>query len=132
MSKQPARAKSDKTQAHEKRLEGFHERLVAHPENADLDPELAKLVDSLLDFYRRTAKPQWWALFDRREAELEELLDEPEVIAGLYSPEYVGEGVLLVVLANGLQEGWIPGLPRTVTPDWIELSKVRVSYLGTN
>jgi predicted RecB family nuclease len=91
-SKQPARAKSDKTLEHEKRLEDFHERLVAHPENLNLDPELAKLVDSLLDFYRRAAKPQWWALFDRREAELEELIEEPEVIAGLYDPEYVGEG----------------------------------------
>lgn len=91
-SKQPARAKSDKTQAHERHLEEFHERLVARPENAVLDPELANLVDSLLDFYRRAAKPQWWALFDRREAELEELLEEPEVIAGLHSPEYVGEG----------------------------------------
>ncbi|NMF91054.1 TM0106 family RecB-like putative nuclease [Aromatoleum petrolei] len=91
-SKQPARAKSDKTQEHEKLLEEFHERLVAHPENPDLDPELAKLIDSLLDFYRRAAKPQWWALFDRREAELEELIEEPEVIGGLYDPEYVGEG----------------------------------------
>ena len=91
-TKQPARSKSDKTLDHEKLLEEFHERLVAHPENKDLDPELAKLVDSLLDFYRRAAKPQWWALFDRREAELEGLLEEPEVIAGLYDPEYVGEG----------------------------------------
>jgi len=91
-SKQPARGKSDKTLAHEQRLEEFHERLVAHPENPDLDPELAKLVDSLLDFYRRAAKPQWWAIFDRREMDLEELIEDPEVIAGLYNPEYVGEG----------------------------------------
>lgn len=91
-SKQPARGKSDKTLAHEQRLEEFHERLVAHPENPDLDPELAKLVDSLLDFYRRAAKPQWWAIFDRREAELEDLVEDPEVIAGLHDPEYVGEG----------------------------------------
>ena len=91
-SKQPARAKSDKTVEHELRLERFHERLVANPENRDLDPELANLVDSLLDFYRRAAKPQWWAIFDRREADLEDLIEDPEVIAGLYDPEYVGEG----------------------------------------
>lgn len=91
-SKQPARAKSDKTLAHEELLEEFHKRLVAHPENPDLDPELAELVDSILDFYRRAAKPQWWALFDRREAELEDLLEEPEVIAGLHDPEYTGGG----------------------------------------
>jgi uncharacterized protein len=91
-SKQPARAKLDKTVVHEKRLEEFHERLVAHPENPDLDQELAGLVDSVLDFYRRAAKPQWWAIFDRREAELEDLVEDPEVIAGLHDPEYVGEG----------------------------------------
>lgn len=91
-SKQPVRAKSDKTLEHEQLLEEFHDRLIANPENPNLDPELAKLVDSLLDFYRRAAKPQWWALFDRREAELEELLEEPEVIAGLHSPEFAGEG----------------------------------------
>lgn len=91
-SKEPARAKSDKTVDHEKRLEEFHERLVARPENPDLDPELAGVVDSVLDFYRRAAKPQWWAIFDRREAELEDLVEDPEVIAGLHDPEYVGEG----------------------------------------
>ena len=91
-SKQPARGTSDKTLAHEERLEEFHDCLVTHPVNHDLDPELAKLVDSILDFYRRAAKPQWWAIFDRREAELEDLVEDPEVIAGLYDPEYVGEG----------------------------------------
>lgn len=91
-SKQPARGKSDKTLAHEERLEEFHDCLVTHPVNYDLDPELAKLVDSILDFYRRAAKPQWWAIFDRREAELEDLVEDPEVIASLYDPEYVGEG----------------------------------------
>lgn len=91
-SKQPARGKSEKTQSHERRLEELHERLVANPENPALDPDLAGLVDSILDFYRRAAKPQWWAIYDRREADLEELLEDPEVIAGLYGPEYVGEG----------------------------------------
>jgi uncharacterized protein len=91
-SSQPARGRSDKTLAHEKRLEAFHDRLVANPENPGIDPELAGLVNSLLDFYRRAAKPQWWAIFDRREMELEELIEDPEVIAGLYDPGYVGEG----------------------------------------
>lgn len=36
-AKQPARAKSDKTVVHEKRLEEFHERLVTRPENPDLE-----------------------------------------------------------------------------------------------
>lgn len=90
--KKPAKAKSDKTVLHEQRLEALHDVLVAHPTNPNLDPELAELVDSLLDFYRRAAKPQWWALFDRQDAEFEDLVEEPEVIAGLHSPEESGEG----------------------------------------
>ncbi|MXR36114.1 TM0106 family RecB-like putative nuclease [Craterilacuibacter sinensis] len=86
------RSKSDKTLEHEQRLETFHQRLLVRPENPSLDPELANLVDSLLDFHRRAAKPQWWALFERQEADLSDLMEEPEVIAGLYGPEYVDDG----------------------------------------
>lgn len=91
-TKKPARQKSDKTINHEAELERFHERLIAHPENPALDPELANLIDSLLDFYRRAAKPAWWSLFDRQDAEFEDLLEDPEVIAGLHSPEWMGPG----------------------------------------
>lgn len=90
--KKPERQKSDKTIELENQLADFHRRLVTHPEYKAIDPELAMLVDQLLDFHRRAEKPAWWALFDRREAELEDLLDDSEVIAGLHNPEYVGEG----------------------------------------
>ncbi len=91
-TKKPPRAKSDKTADHERLLEDFHRRLVTHPENTDLDPEIAGLIDALLDFYRRAAKPQWWAIFDRAEAEIEDLMEESEVIAGLVAPEWVDFG----------------------------------------
>ena len=90
--KKTARPKSDKTAEFEATLESFHQRLVTHPENPSLDPDLAKLIDSLLDFYRRSAKPAWWALFERQEAEFEVLVEDPEVIAGLHSPEWVDSG----------------------------------------
>ena len=90
--KKPVKAKSDKTIEHEARLEDFHRRLIVHPENQNLEPELASLIDSLLDFYRRSAKPAWWALFERQQAEFEDLIEDPEVVAGLNSPELVGSG----------------------------------------
>jgi uncharacterized protein len=91
-AKQTAKPKSDKTVEHEAKLARFHERLITHPENPSLDPSLAELIDQLLDFYRRAEKPLWWSLFDRQGAEFEDLLEDPEVIAGLHSPEFAGGG----------------------------------------
>ena len=42
-----------------------------------------ELTAQLLDFHRRCDKPQWWAIFNRQDAALEELLDDTEAIAGL-------------------------------------------------
>ena len=93
LGNKPAKPASDKTVKLESDLERFHQRLITHPENADLDPELAALVDSLLDFYRRAAKPAWWAIFDRQEAEYEVLIEDLEVIAGLNMPQEIGDSV---------------------------------------
>lgn len=90
--KKPARDKSDKTVELEEQLANFHRRLVTHPENPAIPTELSELVYYLLDFHRRTDRPAWWALFDRQEADFDELLESPEVFAGLNSPEYIGEG----------------------------------------
>ena len=90
--KKPARNKSDKTLELEIKLDSYHRRLIAHPENPSLNPDLAELINSLLDFHRRTAKPAWWSLFERQDAEFEALLEDPEVIAGLHAPELVGDG----------------------------------------
>lgn len=87
-----ARAKSDNIIRLEAELESYHRRLITHPENPSLDPELAKLIDSLLDFHRRAAKPAWWSLFERQDAGFDELLEDPEVIAGLHAPELIGSG----------------------------------------
>ena len=91
-SKKPARQKSDKTIAHEEKLAQFYRRLITHPENLALAPELAELIYQVLDFHRRADKPAWWALFDRQGTDLEDLLDNAEVVAGLHSPAASGAG----------------------------------------
>ena len=88
-----AKPVSDKTIKFEAELERFHQRLIVNSENPTLNPELVQLVDSLLDFYRRSAKPAWWALFERQDAEYEVLIDDLEVIAGLNSPQQIAENV---------------------------------------
>ncbi len=85
------RDKSSKTATHEAMLVKLHDQLLVRPQSG-VHPELAVIVDSLLDFYRRAAKPQWWALFERQTMSYDELLEDIEVIAGLYAPEYVEEG----------------------------------------
>jgi uncharacterized protein len=85
--------KSDKTIDFENKLADFYERLVSHPVNSSLDPSLSGLIHNILDFYRRAAKPSWWALFDRRDSELEDLIEDTEVIAGLNSPVHLGSGI---------------------------------------
>ncbi|ABK43794.1 conserved hypothetical protein [Magnetococcus marinus MC-1] len=47
------------------------------------DYEFRELVAQLLDFHRREAKPQWWAMFDRQERTDEELVDDAECLGGL-------------------------------------------------
>ena len=71
----------------EKRLIPYRERLT------DLLPEdrkvwgqrehLQELTYQLLDFHRRSAKPEWWAMFSRMEMAEDELLDDGECLAGL-------------------------------------------------
>ena len=41
------------------------------------------LVAQLLDFFRRTAKPQWWAMYERQAMTLDEQIEDAECIAGL-------------------------------------------------
>ena len=78
--------KPDLTDA-EKRLIPYRESLVdSLPEDRSLwgpDEHHRELCYQLLDFHRRTEKPQWWAMFDRRDMTIEERLEDPECIAGL-------------------------------------------------
>ncbi|NLV31071.1 MAG: TM0106 family RecB-like putative nuclease [Acidobacteria bacterium] len=41
------------------------------------------LTAQLLEFHRREAKPQWWAMFDRQGRREEELVEDAECLAGL-------------------------------------------------
>lgn len=87
------KTKGDKTIKLEEDLNRFHERLITNPENPSLDTSLAELIDSILDFYRRANRPVWWSIFERQVAEIETLMDDPEVIAGMHSPKLIGKNV---------------------------------------
>jgi len=47
------------------------------------DNRARELAYQLLDFHRRVAKPQWWAMFARQEMSEEKLLEDRECLAGL-------------------------------------------------
>lgn len=68
-------------------LDAYRQRLLGHlpddPMEWDEDAHVRELVYQLLDFYRREAKPQWWAMFARMELGEEELLEDGECLAGL-------------------------------------------------
>ena len=45
--------------------------------------EVDELTFHLLDFYRREAKPEWWSLFSRKKASVEDLINDAECLADL-------------------------------------------------
>ncbi len=50
----------------------------------DEDGQARWLLSQLLDYHRREAKPQWWAYFDRLDADEEQLTElDPEALGGL-------------------------------------------------
>ena len=68
-------------------LETYRRALVDPlPQDAEAWDDQAHLCETsyqLLDFHRREAKPQWWAMFARMEMTEEELLEDTECLAGL-------------------------------------------------
>ncbi len=57
------------------------------------------LVGNLLEFHRREAKPEWWAMFNRQELSEEELINDAECIGGLRrdpttAPEKIARSML--------------------------------------
>lgn len=48
-----------------------------------LGTDVAGSLADVIDYHRREDKPKWWRLFDRAEAEEDELRDDPACIAGI-------------------------------------------------
>jgi uncharacterized protein len=66
----------------EKRVSDYTARLLGSVSQADIPS--AELISQLLEFHRREAKPQYWAMFDRRDSTTEELIEDSECIGGLF------------------------------------------------
>jgi hypothetical protein len=49
----------------------------------EADREWRELAGQLVDFHRREANPEWWAMFNRQDMTEEELIDDAECIGGL-------------------------------------------------
>jgi uncharacterized protein len=49
----------------------------------DSEAAWRELAGQLIDFHRREAKPEWWAMFNRQDMTEEELIDDAECIGGL-------------------------------------------------
>lgn len=87
-----------RAQEAEQRLVSYRERLIDKlPADAALrsiDDNVGELTYQLLDFHRRADKPAWWALYARMDMTPEELLDDPECLAGLeLDPERPPEAI---------------------------------------
>ena len=72
---------------HEQLMENYRKSMVDPlPEDRSLwtrDDHVLELAWQMLDFYRRAAKPQWWAMFARREMDELELIEDVESIGGV-------------------------------------------------
>jgi hypothetical protein len=75
----PARAAKRKEA--EERNAALVERLMDRVTEADRD--WRELAGQLVDFHKREAKPEWWAMFNRQDMTEQELIDDAECIGGL-------------------------------------------------
>jgi len=79
--------KSDRVRETEARLAKYQDlllgKLPADRTQWNEDARSRELLYQLLDFYRRAAKPEWWAMFSRHEMAEEELIDDPECIGAM-------------------------------------------------
>jgi predicted RecB family nuclease len=75
----PARAAKRKEA--EERSAALVQRLLDGVSEADRP--WRELAGHLLEFHKREAKPEWWAMFTRQDWSEDELVDEPECIGGL-------------------------------------------------
>jgi len=72
--------KAAKRLAAEQRCVDMQARLLRAPEH---EKPVRLLIGQLLEFYRREAKPAYWAMFARRDLSEEELIEDAECIGGL-------------------------------------------------
>ena len=74
----------------ERRLSLYRERLLeglpVDKENWGATEYRYQLISELLDFHRRAAKPQWWAIYFRQTKKADERHEDPDCIAGLTEP----------------------------------------------
>src|SRR5438132_7634729 len=72
-------------EAKRKETEEWNAALVARLLNCvtETDREWRELAAQLVDFHKREAKPEWWAMFNRQDMTEEELIDDAECIGGL-------------------------------------------------
>jgi predicted RecB family nuclease len=86
-------AGTTRAQGVELRLQQWRQRLVdglpAKRADWSVDDQVRELAWQLLDFHRRADKPGWWALYARMDQTEEELIEDPECLAGLtLDPEH--------------------------------------------
>jgi predicted RecB family nuclease len=78
---------SAKTLQVQARLAKYRERLLSalpeDPQHWTEDDQLRVLIFQLLGFHQRSLKPQWWSIYAKAELSEEELLEDPECLAGL-------------------------------------------------
>ena len=104
-SDKKAKPKSDKTVKLEKELEAYRKKLHGDLSPSDEAREFRELVFYLLDFHRREKKPSWWAAFNRQTMTDEQLIDDPECIAGL------DRTTQKAMLTAPLYDGWVYEYP---------------------
>lgn len=84
--KKPDSALSEQKAAERDEREGLRAAVrAAVASSSHLSAELRELLVQLVDFHKRAKKPAQWAVFDRRESEPHELVDDLECI-GCLSP----------------------------------------------
>ncbi len=71
---------SEKVTLAEAQRQSYETRLLSATDGTSRP--VLELVAQLLEFHRREAKPQWWAMFDRQNREVDELIDDVECIGG--------------------------------------------------
>lgn len=74
-------AKAAKREELAAELAGLEQRLIGGGDSDEA--EARRELVNMLEYHRRAQKPEWWAMFDRRGKNAEELLEEADCLAGL-------------------------------------------------